>query len=916
MQPVLLKFKGFYSYTEEEEIDFTILNKARLFGIFGKTGSGKSAILDAICYSFFGKIDRHMDNETKAFINVYTNEGYVDFTFKVKKYGFVKEYTSYRIVRKFVLTNKKSKEVDIDIALYDEFENVLSTKIKECNSLISEILSIKDEDFSKIVCLPQGKFSKFLHDTPSNRTNFLLKIFNIEKYEVKDELKNSISIAKNKIEVYEKDIVRTLSFGFEDEEIKIQDYNILVKTLEKQKKEYEDSLIIFEKDIKKLSGEKDIFQKKKEEYDSIIKAFDELDALKIKQKIYEDEIKKFNETYEMALISKKINYTLPYFNIFKKNGALLNSTKESIKKLNSELEILLEKIKDYDNFEEKAEIEEKKIQTLISNRVQLNTLIEENEKEQYLKTISLQKDLCKKKKAILSKAKEDYKKIITEKERIFNEINILNDKIILNEKNYKLLEDRETLGAFLIKLEEEGVCPLCGSENHPNKVKIILENEFQNNKDEKVILLKDKKLKEESLIDFIKTIRKTDIVYNENNFEGALNTKITDFWQKILESESDLETNFSILNLKEESFKNFNKKVQKIANNVDLYEHFNEISTTIINMQKDLKERKIKYTSLKEDISKNKNLIINKNEILSGQEDEFLKSEKEYLELISKYKFDDFEKEKENAFTFDEIEKIETKNSEIMEKISNNKALILEKEKVTEKIDIQNIKNEKNVNIEKLSSIDEFLKKTISESASFNEKISKINYIFNTLSKEYDNYLDCKNELLDFETLDKIVGKKKLVNYLISLKTKNLIDNANTYLSKITKDKFQLICNDTLEFQVCERSLNNNYIRNIKSLSGGETFIFSLCLSLALSKELQKNIDSKFEFFFIDEGFGTLDEDKLEKIYETLSILSETMTIGFITHIPYMKNFVQHKILVGENLDGDEIFVGKKISII
>ena len=64
MLPVKLTLEGIYSYRERQTIDFTRLTEARLFGIFGPVGSGKSTILEAMIYAIYGTIDR-LNNDVK-----------------------------------------------------------------------------------------------------------------------------------------------------------------------------------------------------------------------------------------------------------------------------------------------------------------------------------------------------------------------------------------------------------------------------------------------------------------------------------------------------------------------------------------------------------------------------------------------------------------------------------------------------------------------------------------------------------------------------------------------------------------------------------------------------------------------------------------------------------------------------------
>ena len=85
MVPVSLKLKGVFSYKNEITIDFTKLTRNYLFGIFGRTGSGKSTILESIMYALYGEVSR-LDNtkQTYNMMNLASNEFAIDFIFEHK----------------------------------------------------------------------------------------------------------------------------------------------------------------------------------------------------------------------------------------------------------------------------------------------------------------------------------------------------------------------------------------------------------------------------------------------------------------------------------------------------------------------------------------------------------------------------------------------------------------------------------------------------------------------------------------------------------------------------------------------------------------------------------------------------------------------------------------------------------------
>ena len=105
-----------------------------------------------------------------------------------------------------------------------------------------------------------------------------------------------------------------------------------------------------------------------------------------------------------------------------------------------------------------------------------------------------------------------------------------------------------------------------------------------------------------------------------------------------------------------------------------------------------------------------------------------------------------------------------------------------------------------------------------------------------------------------------------------------------------------------LELNIIDNT--NGSERPVSSLSGGESFIASLALALGLSEEVQSTAGGvKLESMFIDEGFGTLDDNTLRSAMNALGKLSdEKRLIGIISHVEEMKNEIDRKILVEKDL--------------
>ena len=159
--------------------------------------------------------------------------------------------------------------------------------------------------------------------------------------------------------------------------------------------------------------------------------------------------------------------------------------------------------------------------------------------------------------------------------------------------------------------------------------------------------------------------------------------------------------------------------------------------------------------------------------------------------------------------------------------------------------------------------------------------------------------------------MDHLIGHSKGTRYrdfAQGMTFEKMISTANLQLKKIN-DRYSLTRNHD---HPLELSVRDNYqageIRSIKNLSGGESFLISLSLALGLSQMASKNV--RVDSLFLDEGFGTLDEDALDMALNALSELHhENKMIGVISHVAALKERIPTQINIQKRPGGrSEIF--------
>ncbi|MCB9235491.1 MAG: SMC family ATPase [Bacteroidia bacterium] len=137
----------------------------------------------------------------------------------------------------------------------------------------------------------------------------------------------------------------------------------------------------------------------------------------------------------------------------------------------------------------------------------------------------------------------------------------------------------------------------------------------------------------------------------------------------------------------------------------------------------------------------------------------------------------------------------------------------------------------------------------------------------------------------DLKTLKGLFARSGFVNYISTIYLEELTNRANERFRQLTRNTLQLEVREDNSFVVRD-FLNGGQTRSIKTLSGGQTFQAAISLALALADNIHEQQKSPKNFFFLDEGFGTLDKESLQVVFETLkSLRKESRIVGIISHV-------------------------------
>lgn len=171
MRPRRLELSGFTSFKEPTEIDF---EGSDFFALVGATGSGKSSVIDAICFALYGSVPRY---DNRNLVAPVISHGRVEAKVLLEFSIDGKDYTAVRVVR------RSGKGATTKEARLEAGGEVLAGNADELTERVTELVGLSFEHFTKCVVLPQGDFARFLHDKPGERQDLVVKLLNLGVYE-------------------------------------------------------------------------------------------------------------------------------------------------------------------------------------------------------------------------------------------------------------------------------------------------------------------------------------------------------------------------------------------------------------------------------------------------------------------------------------------------------------------------------------------------------------------------------------------------------------------------------------------------------------------------------------------------------------------------------------------------------------
>ncbi len=178
------------------------------------------------------------------------------------------------------------------------------------------------------------------------------------------------------------------------------------------------------------------------------------------------------------------------------------------------------------------------------------------------------------------------------------------------------------------------------------------------------------------------------------------------------------------------------------------------------------------------------------------------------------------------------------------------------------------------------------------------EKLKEDNKKWKDISASHSKLQD---NIDSFTAIKKLISGNKFVEYIAEENLRYVLSEASEILSNLTKGRYRIELGLEGEFVVKDYLADGGY-RSVNTLSGGETFLTSLSLAVALSKQIQLKGKSPLEFFFLDEGFGSLDTELLDTVINSLEMLvSSSRAIGVVSHLKELQERINCRLKVSKD---------------
>lgn len=923
MKPLKLTMSAFGSYAGKNVIDFTGQQQG-IFLITGDTGAGKTTIFDAITYALYNQTSggERNGNMMRSQYAQPETETYVELEFLYRGQTYrVRRNPDYKITK--TLKNGKIREQkvphSVELTLPDG--TVFPEKKNATDAKIIEILGLTADQFSQIVMIAQGDFLKLLYTKSDERKMIFSKLFRTDIYwKIQENLRRKSMEMDERIQendrAFEQEKSRIIPLP-ESEELPLDE---LVERLRERLKD-----ALKEQNLRRANVEE--LNKKITKYEEINKLFVSLEKIRQTGKELEARQAESKERRQQIENARKADKVLVAEQQNLRQQQAVEQSAQAIAKMGETLaddqemfETLKTQLQEAEA-KQKREVADtqKKMLALEQSFPSYEALQNARSEEQQAKKVwedlrKTSEESFHKKAAGIAALKEQQKRqeqVVEQTKKNWEQTSLSASE---SAKHYEHMYEaflKEQAGILAENLSAGCPCPVCGSTVHPDPAKLsdhaVTELEVEQAK-------KTRAAAEE----------KRDLAYAAFEAEKTEKQKLA---QAVEKEEADFVLAQTIAKQQRKEAEQNYVSLQKIAEQIReklVYPSLAEAKKQYAAMQKALEaaeqeiaKKRQKVSELAEAMNTLKGQKLAEEENQKTAKKLAVKTEKEYAKLLkksgfvseetyhlailperSRSKLEREEKEYESQCLRQQSEqkllekqvsgKTYTDTTELNERLKAEKQALKEAEKTYMELHTA-YENDRSV----LQNCAVYLEK--------GKKLEREDQVIKSLSKTANGRLSGSAKI-DFET------------YIQRQYFKQIIHEANKRLLTMSNHQFILKLkeeantgrktNEGLDLSVY--SLVTDSERDVKTLSGGESFLAALAMALGLSDIVERSAGAIHpDMMFIDEGFGSLDAQSRQQAIEVLAELAgDSRMVGIISHVTELKEQIDRKLVVSRTDKG------------
>lgn len=913
MRPVRLKMSAFGPYAGETVLDLDKLGDSGLYLITGDTGAGKTTIFDAITYALYGEAsgsDRKVQMLRSKYAEPETLTSVeLDFIYGGKKYSIQRnpEYTRPKSRGEGTTVEKASARLT-----YPDGRSV--DRVKDVNDAVVDILGLTREQFAQIAMIAQGDFRRMLTSSTEERKAIFTKLFHTEVYaRLQQRLKDDSNSLEREYDEVKRQIAQFVQGILcpDDENMKLR-----LEAAKEGRLTLEDTIILLNEMIEADENEQD---KNNQYQQNLAERRDRAKKLIDQAEAWENSEKSLREAEE-GLKTKR-----PGLNAAKEAFENAKKLQPEIDQLKAEIAVKSSDIEEYKRRENlsnrlvlvKAQAKNKE-ESINRWKTELEAeqseRADKSEKVQSLLSLDSKKVALESEGEVLSDRIEIIKNLCQDYREILNDRDSLESLRLIFDESFTALQakrDRYNEAHHLFLAEQAGilaeelkpgmVCPVCGSTSHPR------------------LAVKSSDAPSRELLSELKN----EETKAEENANG-ISRQLFEIRARITERETGLRKRLNEI------------EIDYDAGSPDLLleselKKLDERSVAVNDEIKQTKEKVVFRNSLEKELPELEKKIDELKVAIEGTGKEVVALVTEADSLDQQIKLLDgklkFATEKEAE---DELDLIKTKENALEKNVNEAEesfsALNTEVERLlaTKSTALKALEGKVSIDVETerqvKAKMDSLLDEAADDSAQILHRLETNRSIKANLEEREHKNQSLEKKMSVIKPLSQtangsINGKDKVMleTYIQMNFFDRIIERANRRLLVMTGEQYELKRREEadnlrqqsgLELDVIDHY--NGSRRSVNTLSGGESFKASLSLALGLSDEIQSSSGGiRLDSMFVDEGFGSLDENSLQQAYEALAGLTEgNRLVGIISHVSDLKQKIDKQIIVTKEKTG------------